>query len=221
MISPFSILSSLLFLSLGIVIVLILGRSLEFLAFCGVKILPLLIILSLIRVCFPVDVAAAYVINSYTILPRIQSFFEIQLLGPVTIGMVFVLVWILGAGILLVINLTQLFLAHKNFHALHAIPDERLFNIGAELGLPKGTVLLSPGIAIPISTGFFRPKIYLPALNLTDAELLTVLRHERQHFVNGDAWIKLFYLVFRAVLWWNPLIHVFWKKLDDIFRVSL
>ncbi len=218
MISPFSFLSGMLFLSLCIAIVLILSRNLEFLAFCREKILPLIIILSLIRVCFPVDIEAAHVIKSYTILPGIQSFFEIQIWGPVTIGIASTLVWILGASFFLVASLIQLFLTYKNLHTLHLITDERLLNIKAELGILDRIVLISPDIAVPISTGFFQPKIYLPAMDLTDAELRIVLRHEQQHIVNGDVWLKLFYLVLRAVLWWNPLIHVFWKKLDDILE---
>ena len=155
MISPFSFLSGMLFLSLCIAIVLILSRNLEFLAFCSEKILPLIIILSLIRVCFPVDIEAAHVIKSYTILPGIQSFFEIQIWGPVTIGIASTLVWILGASFFLVASLIQLFLTYKNLHTLHLITDERLLNIKAELGILDRIVLISPDIAVPISTGFF------------------------------------------------------------------
>ena len=156
MISPFSFLSGMLFLSLCIAIVLILSRNLEFLAFCSEKILPLIIILSLIRVCFPVDIEAAHVIKSYTILPGIQSFFEIQIWGPVTIGIASTLVWILGASFFLVASLIQLFLTYKNLHTLHLITDERLLNIKAELGILDRIVLISPDIAVPISTGFFQ-----------------------------------------------------------------
>lgn len=61
MISVFSILSSLLFLTFGIAIALLLGRNRELLASFGVKVIPLLAILSLIRVLIPADVEAAYV----------------------------------------------------------------------------------------------------------------------------------------------------------------
>ena len=86
MISVFSILSSLLFLTFGIAIALLLGRNRELLASFGVKVIPLLAILSLIRVLIPVDVEAAYVINSYTILPALQSFFEMQVVGSITVS---------------------------------------------------------------------------------------------------------------------------------------
>ena len=45
-----------------------------------------------------------------------------------------------------------------------------------------------------------------------------VLRHERQHIVSGDSWVKLFYMVLAAALWWNPVVHIFREKLDDILE---
>ena len=75
----------------------------------------------------------------------------------------------------------KLLFAYKNLNTLRLVVDEKLLRIAAELGLPDGAVLLSPDIVVPISIGFFRPKIYLPIMNLTDAEFRIVLRHERQH----------------------------------------
>ena len=201
MISVFSILSSLLFLTFGIAIALLLGRNRELLASFGVKVIPLLAILSLIRVLIPADVEAAYVINSYTILPALQSFFEMQVVGSITVSEALLTVWIAGTVIFLTANLIKLLFAYKNLNTLRLVVDEKLLRIAAELGLPDGAVLLSPDIVVPISTGFFRPKIYLPIMNLTDAEFRIVLRNERQHIVSGDSWVKLFYMVLAAALW--------------------
>lgn len=218
MISVFSILSSLLFLTFGIAIALLLGRNRELLASFGVKVIPLLAILSLIRVLIPVDVEAVYVINSYTILPALQSFFEMQVVGSITVSEALLTVWIAGTVIFLTANLIKLLFAYKNLNTLRLVVDEKLLRIAAELGLPDGAVLLSPDIVVPISIVFFRPKIYLPIMKLTDAEFRIVLRHERQHIVSGDSWVKLFYMVLAAALWWNPVVHIFREKLDDILE---
>lgn len=118
MISVFSILSSLLFLTFGIAIALLLGRNRELLASFGVKVIPLLAILSLIRVLIPVDVEAAYVINSYTILPALQSFFEMQVVGPITVSEALLTVWIAGAVIFLTANLIKLLFAYLHIKIL-------------------------------------------------------------------------------------------------------
>lgn len=158
MISVFSILSSLLFLTFGIAIALLLGRNRELLASFGVKVIPLLAILSLIRVLIPVDVEAAYVINSYTILPALQSFFEMQVVGSITVSEALLTVWIAGTVIFLTANLIKLLFAYKNLNTLRLVVDEKLLRIAAELGLPDGAVLLSPDIVVPISIVFFPSK---------------------------------------------------------------
>ena len=218
MISVFSILSSLLFLTFGIAIALLLGRNRELLASFGVKVIPLLAILSLIRVLIPADVEAAYVINSYTILPALQSFFEMQVVGSITVSEALLTVWIAGTVIFLTANLIKLLFAYKNLNTLRLVVDEKLLRIAAEPGLPDGAVLLSPDIVVPISIGFFRPKMYLPIMNLTDAEFRIVLRYARQHIVSGDSSVKLVYMVLAAALWWNPVVHIFREKLDDILE---
>lgn len=218
MISAFSVLSGFLFLTFGIAIALLLGKNREVLASFGIKVIPMLAILALVRVLFPIDLEAAYVIESYTVLPTLHKFLEMRTMGALTVSEALVIVWAGGAGIFLAVNLIRLFRTYKDLRKFCRGPDEEIQRVAAELGLLAGDIFLSPDVVVPISTGFFRPKIYLPVMKFSNAELRVILRHERQHIANGDTWIKLFYMLLAAVLWWHPLVHIFCKKLDDILE---
>lgn len=218
MITVFSVLSSFLFLTFGIVIALLLEKNREILASFGIKVIPMLAILALVRVLLPIDIKAAFVIRSYTFLPALQNFFEAQIVGALTVSEALVIVWVCGAGIWLAVNLSRLLLTYKYLRKFCRRPDEETQRAAAELGLSAEDIFLSTDLTVPISTGFFRPKIYLPAMKLSNTELRVILRHEQQHVANGDTWLKLFYMLFAAVLWWHLLVHIFCKKLDDILE---
>ena len=74
-------------------------------------------------------------------------------------------------------------------------------------------------IDVPKVIGFRKAYICLPELFVSDEELREILRHEYEHYRGGDFFIKLLYLVLSALLWWNPVIHLFRKELDRILEL--
>lgn len=74
----------------------------------------------------------------------------------------------------------------------------------------------SDRIADAFLLGYWKPRIYLPAiLPHQDREL--IVAHERSHQSRGDQWWKLLGLVCLSVHWFNPLVWLsFWLMCRDI-----
>ena len=70
--------------------------------------------------------------------------------------------------------------------------------------------LLSDEIAVPLTTGIFRPAILIPSAlvrSLSPAELRDVLAHEAQHVRNGDVLAGALQSLVVALWWFHPLAH--------------
>lgn len=64
-----------------------------------------------------------------------------------------------------------------------------------------------PSISSPMMVGFFRPVILMPAIQLSDNELIFILRHELTHFKRHDLWYKTIVLTANILHWFNPVIY--------------
>lgn len=78
-------------------------------------------------------------------------------------------------------------------------------SVGLERPVP---VRLSQGIPVPVTWGWLRPRILLPASALTwsDSRLERVLTHEMAHVKRGDWFTGMMAEVTRCVHWFNPLV---------------
>lgn len=218
MISMVSVLNGLLFLTLFLAVMLLLGRNKSFLAACGVKILPLAAVLAPVRVLLPANAGCAYVVESRTILPAARDLLETPVAERVPLGAVLGLLWAGGAAVALAVSLVRCLRVRRRARGFRRAADERFSATAAELGIPEDLVRLTPDVSIPVVVGWFRPRIYFPVSDLTDGELRYALRHEWQHVRNRDNLLKLFYMVFGAALWFHPLVYLFLRRLDDILE---
>lgn len=218
MISIVSVLNGLLFLTLFLAVMLLLGKNKSFLAACGVKILPLAAVLAPVRVLLPANAGCAYVVESRTILPAARDLLETPVAERVPLGAVLGLLWAAGAAVALAVSLVRCLRVRRRARGFRRAADERFSAAAAELGIPEDLVRLTPDVSIPVVVGWFRPRIYFPVSDLTDGELRYALRHEWQHVRNRDNLLKLFYMVFGAALWFHPLVYLFLRRLDDILE---
>lgn len=218
MISIYSIISSVLWLSVALAIILLVSRQKAFLASYGVNALTLTALLALLRVLLPLDLRDAYVISSYRILPWVAAILQTPIVGVLTLGQVVCILWFSGIVIFLVRQSLSLYLGRMQCKRYHLISVSQVQRVACELAIPANQVRVAKEVPVPMVAGFFRPVIYLPLLDISDSELAWILRHELQHIRNRDNLLKLFYMLLGAVLWWNPLIHQFRCKLDDILE---
>lgn len=77
---------------------------------------------------------------------------------------------------------------------------------------------MSPQVGTPTVFGLLRPHIYLPDVDLPQEEWVWILKHEYQHILSRDIWIKFLYLILEAVCFWNPLMYKLTKKLSDLLE---
>lgn len=82
------------------------------------------------------------------------------------------------------------------------------------------TVLKSRWIAVPMGIGIFHRKILLPDLEYTDQKLYYILLHEYTHFLNGDLVIKMMVHIFCCIFWWNPMVYLLKKDLDQSLELK-
>lgn len=219
MISVYSVINSILWLSIMLALVLFFSRRTAFLAAYGVNALTAAAVLALLRPLLPLDLKAAYVIDSYRVFPWIIALLQRPVTGGLTLGGAAGLLWLSGTMFLLLRQGAALHAdsRRRRRYPLIAVPQVR--RVAEAMGLPEERVRVSREVSVPMVAGFFRPVIYLPPLDISDSELAWILRHERQHIRNGDNWLKLFYMLLRAALWWNPLVHRFCRRLEDILEL--
>ena len=65
-----------------------------------------------------------------------------------------------------------------------------------------------PCISSPMMVGFFHPVILMPSIQLTEREMVLVLRHELTHFKQHDLWYKTIVLAATILHWFNPVVYL-------------
>ncbi len=93
--------------------------------------------------------------------------------------------------------------------------------ICAQTGMKKKVkISIVPGIATPMITGFFRPKILMPNRKFERDELRLILKHELTHFKRGDLWFKLLFIFARSIHWFNPIFILISKYFETECELS-
>ncbi|MES2437681.1 MAG: M56 family metallopeptidase [Verrucomicrobiota bacterium] len=128
--------------------------------------------------------------------------------------------WAAGFGIGL-ISFLYAMLRLRTWRKSLSPPDDAAWEFLRSLSpeIPgRNHFLISPAIASPCVSGFFRSHIVLPRFLLSSAseeELRWAVRHEIAHRQAGDSrWMILFTLI-RCANWWNPLVHQLVSRWSD------
>ncbi len=123
-------------------------------------------------------------------------------------------IWLIG---LLLCLVAQTYLQSKfnKSIALGAQPYEpenrKLEELIRESDLRTHQVRVSEQAKAPLITGLVPPRIYLPesfATDFDDEEKYWALKHEIAHYKRLDLWFQFLGECFRAVFWFNPIIHL-------------
>lgn len=76
-------------------------------------------------------------------------------------------------------------------------------------------VFVSPKIHSPVTTGFLKPRIFIPAdldSVLQTHELRYMFLHELQHCRRLDGLVNNLCIMFRIIYWFNPAVILVLKK---------
>ena len=134
-----------------------------------------------------------------------------------SIGTVLLLAWMAGALVLMIsLGVDLLRVRHLRRHGL---PSEPLCRMVKRLTLDSRVrsvdVMLHEKIQAPVTFGFLRPAIMLPAdaENWSEADLSRALVHELEHVRRGDWATQLAARAACAFYWFHPLIWMAWRRL--------
>lgn len=219
----FSLASAIIFFNVSLVMLTLCRRNTTLLMKFGVQSLVLIFCMSIFRLLFPIDLKYSYIIGSEVILPQIEQVLKYRYKTFPSIGTVLLIVWIIGCLCILIKKLHSYHLQTRSLRTFSHEISSQIERVMKKYHLPPISVRTTNYLDVPIVTGFFRPIIYFPTLDMTDEQAHLILLHEIQHVKNGDSFIKLFYLFITALFWWNPVVHIFEKELDNIleFRCDL
>lgn len=134
-----------------------------------------------------------------------------------SIATVLLVAWIAGALILFLSLMLDLFrVRHLRRHGL---PSNKLRGLverlTVEARLKPVDLMLHEKIQAPVTFGFFRPAVMLPAdaENWNEADLRRALVHELEHIRRGDWATQLAARIACAFYWFHPLVWIAWRRL--------
>lgn len=135
-------------------------------------------------------------------------------------------VWIIGAMIVMIKNLTSQILFYKKIEnitnnvtedrVLCILEDEK-YNLNIKSNI---SVFSIDGLSSPMLIGIFNNKIIIPNRNYSGNELKWIFKHELTHFKRKDNVFKLLLTTASAIHWFNPLISEFKLYIEDQCELS-
>lgn len=184
-------------------------------------------VLGAVRALFPAEFMSGIVVNDWVIYPLLQRLWAWEPIPGVSLLRTLAGLWLLGAVVslgLLAFRYGLLFRARRRATPVRA--DEAVYDLcrrAAERTRYEGTIHLglTRDCDSPVQAGFTELWILLPAkaLDLPQEGLVGVMCHEIYHFRSRDLWKKLGLLILRSCLWWNPLVYLFARNVEQLMEL--
>lgn len=220
MISVWSLLSSTLWFLLAFALLFLLRNHTDFLMRHGTVAWSVAVVLTIVRLLLPLDASYMVILRSYTFLPKLRFFLEIEPLSGISIGLILMGGWVGGSLIWLAYFVYAILRDGKHLRSLPRLPQSPQVRSAASVcGIDEGWIHVTSEVSMPMSIGLIHPVIYLPDTEYSQADLIWILKHEMAHIAGHDAWLKLGFLMFRCLFWWNPLVHMAQRSVDDILEL--
>ena len=217
-ITVYSVAISIVFYNLALIAVFILRRSPGFRAKHAVSLLAFITVLGVVRLVLPIDFDAAYVVRSYKIIPAVEDFLRRPLAASFTYGHLLSALWAVGSLAMVIKDVRLQRRFDRYLQSIDFVDRPELLKIAAEYG-NDFAVLISPQLHMPFTSGILHPVIYLPDVELNDAEWRMVFCHEITHIRSRDNLKKLFFLAVEALFWWNPLAHFSFSEINSLIEL--
>lgn len=218
-VSIYSFVIAVICFNICLLVISFLRRNTIFLVKISTSMLLLLSLLGIIRLLLPLDMYPAVVIQSSKVIPWIKGLLGKPLFGYITLWMLMVFIWILGAVLALFKASVNLILEIQKLKKYSVVENPQLIRVAEAMQLKNAVILVSPDADVPKVIGVIKAYIYLPEISVSDDELKLILYHEYQHFKGHDLLIKVFYLILLAFFWWNPVVLVFQKEVDNLLEL--
>lgn len=187
--------------------------------FTNPRLINLLIILIVLRLCIPAEMPFAVTIPLPLLMNPITEFLRMDLLGyPLYYLLIFI--WIVGSCVMLFRYFSAL--EHKNLclDSIRKMADKTTANLLLNRPeLEDYQVYISKFIASPqiISN---RKEIYLPGIKFDYEDLENVLEHEITHINHFDYNKKQGINILVCIFWWFPPIYFLKNKLQLAIEIA-
>ena len=215
----FSILMTILWSSVLIAIFSLLRTRTRLLHICSISTIILLYLFCALLLMLPVELPWTHVIPGGRIYNRIHQLLVYRVGGIWVCELLFGL-WMIGTLFYLAGYFIRYYRAMVCFREM---PQEIC---PAGQGIIDKTdrsrrirVLKTPGLKTPCCIGVFRKRIFLPDKGYDREELRYILLHEYAHHVNGDILLKVLIAVLCGIYWWNPLVYLLRKNLNQSMEI--
>lgn len=219
MISSYSVVAGILWLSLALIMIALLRTRTGFMLRYSAELLLFAALLALVRTLLPLDLKQAYIIRSFSVMPLATDAMETTLPDGIPVGQSLLLIWAGGSVVTLLCEIYAVVHDWSERKCYRVISTRWAERAAHRAQIPPEMVVVTPDLPQPVTLGIFHPKIYLPLMPMTDSELDWIIRHELQHIKGRDMWLKLLYYPVLAALWWNPVVWYFSHELTAILEM--
>ena len=231
--TPYSILSVTVITSVFIVLFILITRNNVFVSKISMWIPVALTIIMCIRLLFPIEfLFCSKTLLSFDVFPHIDNviYADVPVIHNVvpdikiTVVSVFCAIWLIGA-IVFIVNYIKEYVefcrATKHIETTNnPLIVETLNRIKTEYNFKFDVkIIFNNVISEPSEFGFFKQTIFLNDYDYSPEELSYILTHELTHFYNKSNWIKLFMNLVKSILWWNPVVHLLQRHVDDLLEI--
>lgn len=227
-ITLFSFVTAVLLSSLLIVVLYLSRESAKTIRMLNFGYLACLYLFCLGRMFFSVELPFAAVICAPSLMNPLHDVNEANLPmmeGAFLVSDLLLLVWAVGSILLFAQFLIRYHRGKRDIDRLPKQENQVLQKILDEL--QRGNkrripiqVLCCSGLSTPCGIGLLRRQILLPSQEYTEEELFHILRHELQHFQTHDLLVKWMIRVFQCLFWWNPLVYLLGKDMDQVLEIK-
>lgn len=227
-ITLFSFVTAVLLSSLLIVALYLSRKSVKTIRMLNFGYLACLYLFCLGRMFFSLELPFAAVIRAPSLMNPLHDVNEANLPmmeGAFLVSDLLLLVWAVGSILLFAQFLIRYHRGKRDIDRLPKQENQVLQEILDELQRRNKRripiqVLCCSGLSTPCGIGLLRRQILLPSQEYTEEELFHILSHELQHFQTHDLLVKWMIRVFQCLFWWNPLVYLLGKDMDQVLEIK-
>lgn len=221
-VTPYSVLMSMLWFTIAALIsTYTLRRAQKW----GLVFVSAVFLLAGLRGILPLDYHGSIVIRSEKLYPMVQDFLASPICGGITTGQGLLVLWG-GGGLFQLIRFLLRRIRHTRClgraQESNSAFTVLLREVCDELGY-RGELKVSilPRISTAYQAGFMRPHILLPleVCMLAEQDIRNMLRHELCHYLGRDLWIKTAMQIVACFLWWNPVMHLLNRNIEQLLEL--
>lgn len=219
-ISLFSVLMTILWSSLLILVFLFLRTRVKLLHIYSIQTVILLYLFCAVRMVLPVGLPWTKEVSGGGFYRGIYDLFCYEL-GTVRISDILIFLWAAGS----LSSLLRYFLQYRRAtvyfrEVLQTEEDEAGRNILNELD-PGSSIRVFRSVRVrsPCCIGILKKRILLPERKYSEKELRYILLHEYTHLKHNDILLKALIRGLCGIYWWNPLLYRMKKDLNQSMEI--